>query len=104
MRAPEGSGPFAFTRAGGGCSAPEHARRHPQPRGGSGPPLDCLLLGDLAGDLAQLGGDRRLARRDPFEAVEDLVMLTAARRQHRDDVLHRSAADVGDICLDACVA
>ena len=36
---------------------------------------------------------------DALEAVEDLVVLGAARGEHGDDVLDPAAADVGDVGL-----
>src|SRR5215213_4179131 len=52
--------------------------------------------GDLAGDRAELGGDRRLARLHALERVEDQVVLGAARGEDAHDVLEAAAADVRD--------
>src|SRR3954447_11226022 len=70
-----------------------------QPGGGAGVAGLVLGVGDLAGDGAELAGDRRLGRVDAFEGVEDLVVLAAARGEHRDDVFDAGALDVGDVGL-----
>ena len=48
---------------------------------------------------AELGGDGALGGADALEAVEDLVVLGAARGEHRDDVLDPAATDVRDVGL-----
>src|SRR5438270_375383 len=83
-----------------GWSAAEHAGRDPEPGGGGGVAGVVLAVGDLAGDLAELGRDGALGGFDAFEAVEDLVVLGAAGGKHRDDVLDPAPADVRDVGLD----
>jgi hypothetical protein len=58
-----------------------------------------FAVGDLGGDRRELSGDRGFAGGEAFVAVEDLVVLAAALRQHPDDVLHAAALDVGDVGL-----
>src|SRR3954451_3935968 len=77
----------------GGCDA--------QARGAGGVAGLVLAGGDLAGDRAELGGDRRLAGLDALERVEDQVVLGTAWGEEADDVLQAAAADVGDVGLHA---
>ena len=46
-----------------------------------------FAVGDLAGDLPELGGDGALGCVDALEAVEDLVMLSAARGAEHHQIL-----------------
>src|SRR5919108_843127 len=80
-------------------SGAEDSGGDPQAGGGGGVAGLVLARGDLAGDRAELGGDRRLAGLDALERVEDQVVLCAARGEHADDVLEAAAADVGDVGL-----
>src|SRR3954447_7826942 len=83
-----------------GCrSGAEDGGGDAQARGGGGEAGLVLAGGDLGGDGAELGGDRRLAGLDTLERVEDQVVLGAARGEHADDVLEPAAADVGDVGL-----
>ena len=59
-----------------------------------------MLSATWTGDLAELGRDGALGGAHALEAVEDLVVLGAARGEDGDDVLDSAAADVGDVGLD----
>lgn len=56
----------------------EHTGRHAQLGGGPGVAGLVLVLGDLAGDLPELGGDGGIGGGDAFVGVEDLVVFAAA--------------------------
>src|SRR3954453_13857473 len=70
-----------------------------QAGGGRGVSGLVLAGGDLAGDGAELVGDRGLAGLDAFEGVEDQVVLGASRGEDADDVFEPAAADVRDVGL-----
>src|SRR3954447_8669068 len=89
-----------WVRGGPGVrSGAEDGGGDAQARGGGGVAGLVLAGGDLGGDRAELGGDRRLAGPDALERVEDQVVLGAARGEDADDVLEAAAADVGDVGL-----
>src|SRR5215207_6026162 len=91
------AGAVALNRRAGARSATEDGRGDAQPGGGAGVAGLVFGVGDLAGDGAELGGDRRLGGVHTLEGVEDLVVLAPARGQHGDDVLDAGALDVGDV-------
>src|SRR3954452_9401896 len=72
----------------------EHACGDAELGRGPGVAGRVLVGGDVAGDLPELGRNRRVRSGDALVGVEDLVMLAAARGQERDDVRHAGVADV----------
>src|SRR3954469_23362164 len=91
-------------RGGRGGSGAEDGGGDAQPGGGGGEAGVVLAGGDLSGDRAELGGDRRLAGLNALEGVEDQVMLGAPGGEDADDVLDPAAADVGDVGVDVARA
>src|SRR4051794_26195382 len=87
-----------------GWSGAEDGGGDAQAGGGGGVAGLVLAGGDLVGDRAELGGDRRFAGLDAFEGVEGQVVLGPARGEHADDVLEAAAAGVGDVGLHVAAA